>query len=391
MPSIHRQTGRPFWFCAFSIVNPETGARKRCFRSTKTRDKKQALEICRTWHKAALRGRNGKLTPEVAREIISHGVADVFAATNPEALQRNTVRAHFQSWLTARQIETTPATFDRYKLVVNRFLDFLGKSADKDMAELRAADVTEFRNEQAKALSVASANLALKVLRACCADAVRLGIATNNVARNVKILKRRGESRRRELTVAEIKRVLAACGESEWRGLILFGIYTGQRLGDLARLTWRAINLESGEVALTTRKTARRLVLPLLPPLTDYLSTLPAGDDPDAHIFPRAASANRTGTLSNQFYEILVAAGLAEPRRHASTGKGRGAQREISEISFHSLRHSAVTFLKAAGVSDALAREIVGHESAAVSRQYTHIAVADLRKAMRNLPDVTKT
>jgi integrase len=43
---------------------------------------------------------------------------------------------------------------------------------------------------------------------------------------------------------------------------------------------------------------------------------------------------------------------------------------EVSEISFHSLRHSAVTLLKAAGVSDFIAREIVGHDSAAVSRQY---------------------
>jgi integrase len=63
--------------------------------------------------------------------------------------------------------------------------------------------------------------------------------------------------------------------------------------------------------------------------------------------------------------------------------------REASEISFHSLRHSAVTMLKAAGVSDFMAREIVGHESAAVSRQYTHLTTDDKRAAMRRLPDVT--
>ena len=54
--------------------------------------------------------------------------------------------------------------------------------------------------------------------------------------------------------------------------------------------------------------------------------------------------------LSNQFREILVDAGLVEPlpRGHKSTGKGRDQAREASEISFHSLRHSAVTMLKAA-------------------------------------------
>jgi integrase len=59
------------------------------------------------------------------------------------------------------------------------------------------------------------------------------------------------------------------------------------------------------------------------------------------------------------------------------------------EISFHSLRHSAVTMLKAAGVSDFIAREIVVHDSAAVSRQYTHLTTDDKRAAMQRLPDVT--
>jgi len=185
---------------------------------------------------------------------------------------------------------------------------------------------------------------------------------------------------------------LKACGDdAEWRGLVLFGLYLGQRLGDLAKLTWRAVNLDTGEIAFTARKTGRRMNQPLHPALVEYLGTLPASDNPNAFIFPRAASAKRTSSLSNQFREILVDAGLVEPRTHEATGKGRSQAREPSEISFHSLRHSAVTMLKAAGVSDFVAREIVGHESAAISRQYTHLSTDDLRNAMQRLPDVTSS
>ena len=161
----------------------------------------------------------------------------------------------------------------------------------------------------------------------------------------------------------------------------------------MAKLTWRAIDLDTGEVAFSTRKTGRRIVLPLVQPLADYFASLPASDNPNAFIFPRAARAKRTASLSNQFRDILVAAGLVEPRPrgHKSTCKGRDQAREASEISFHSLRHSAVTMLKAAGVSDFMAREIVGHESAAVSRQYTHLTTDDKRAAMQRLPDVTDT
>jgi hypothetical protein len=45
--------------------------------------------------------------------------------------------------------------------------------------------------------------------------------------------------------------------------------------------------------------------------------------------------------------------------------------------------------LKAAGVSDFMAREIVGHDSAVVSRRYTHLTTDDKRTAMQRLPDVT--
>jgi len=241
-------------------------------------------------------------------------------------------------------------------------------------------------------LECSTANLSIKVLRICLGEAVRQGLLAVNPAVRVKLLKSTAESKRRAFTLNEIKRILKACGDdTEWRGLVLFGLYFGQRLGDLAKLTWRAVDLDSGEIAFTTRKTGRRIVLPLVQPLTDYLASLPASDNPNAFIFPRAASAKRTASLSNQFREILVEAGLVQPLRrgHKSTGKGRSQAREASEISFHSLRHSAVTMLKAAGVSDFIAREIVGHESAAVSRQYTHLTTDDKRAAMQRLPDVT--
>ena len=53
---------------------------------------------------------------------------------------------------------------------------------------------------------------------------------------------------------------------------MLFGLYVGQRLGDLSRLTWRAVDFETGEIAFTARKTGRRIVLPLVQPLGDYLA-----------------------------------------------------------------------------------------------------------------------
>src|SRR5215510_13123071 len=270
MPSIHRQPGRPYWFCAFSIWNPETRTSKRVFRSTKTSDKRQALEICRAWHKAALKARNGRLSVDAAREIIAQGVSDVFTAANLESLESATIKAWCDKWLETKSIEAEQSTHERYKRIVQRFLDCIGAKANRDLSTLHTNDIARFRDREAKELSRSTANLSVKVLRVCLGEAVRQGLLTSSQAVRVKFLKSTAESKRRAFTLDEIKCILKACGDdTEWRGLVLFGLYLGQRLGDLARLTWRAIDLDSGEIAFTTRKTGRRIVLPLVQPLSD--------------------------------------------------------------------------------------------------------------------------
>ena len=391
MPSIHRQPGRPYWCCAFSIWNPETHTSRRVFRSTKTSDRKQALEICRAWHKAALKARNGKLTVDAAREVIAQGVSDVFTAANVESLPSASIKSWCDTWLEAKSIEAEETTHARYKRVIERFSGFLGEAkSNRDLDTLQASDIVRFRDCEVKERARATANLRVKVLRVCFGEAVRQGLLTVNPAVRVKLLKSTAESKRRPFTLAEIKRILKAREhDQEWRGLILCGLYLGQRLGDLAELTWRAVDFETGEIAFTARKTGRRTVLRLVQPLVENFSALPSSDNPNAYIFPNSARHKRTASLSNHFREILVEAGLVEPREYKTTKKGRAHAREASEISFHSLRYSAVTRLKVADVSDFIAREIVGHESAAVSRQYTHLTTDDKRAAMLRLPDVT--
>ena len=251
MPSIHRQPGRPYWFCAFSIWNPETLTTRRVFRSTKTRDKKQAQEICRAWHKAALKARSGKLSVDAAREVIAQGVSDVFTAANVESLPSASIASWFETWLQAKSIEAEQSTYDRYKRIIECFTEFLGAKAKRDLSTLQASDIARFRDREAKDRARATSNLSLKVLRVCFGEAVRQGLLAVNPGARVKLLKLRDKSARRAFTLAEIKRILKACGDdAEWKGLVLFGLYLGQRLGDLAKLTWRAVNLESGEICV---------------------------------------------------------------------------------------------------------------------------------------------
>src|SRR5215510_12440933 len=226
MPSIHRQPGRPHWFCAFSIFNAD-GSRRRVFRSTKTSNKKQALEICRAWHKAALKARNGKLSVDAAREVIAQGVSDVFMHANVESLPSASINSWCEAWTEAKAIETEESTHARYKRVIERFTGFLSEAKSKrDLSTLQASDIARFRDREAKELSRSTANLSVKVLRICLGEAVRQGLLTLNPAVRVKLLKSTAESKRRAFTHNEIKLILRACGnDAEWLGLVLFRLY----------------------------------------------------------------------------------------------------------------------------------------------------------------------
>jgi hypothetical protein len=77
------------------------------------------------------------------------------------------------------------------------------------------------------------------------------------------------------------------------------------------------------------------------------------GQQDGARFHRRLAGANQERSLAG----ILAAAGLNEARSHKvedeDQRKGRASKRAVSEISFHSLRHTNVSPLKNAGVSDA--------------------------------------
>ena len=381
MASIHRKNGSAYWHCAFYLPDG-----RRTLRSTGTSNKRKAQEICLEYEQAAREARENRFTEARARAVVS----SIYEIANRDKLPSSTVRDFLQNWLAQKELAVADSSHAAYTDCVNGLLAHLDTKADRPLDAITLRDLTAFRDSLARRLSGSTVNKTLKILSSAWHRALKDGLIRDNVFVRVDRVKP-NRTQRRAFTLPELKRVLDEC-DGEWRGLVLFGLYTGQRLGDIARLTWRNADLQTNELRFTARKTHRPMVVPLAKPLSEYLLTLNAPDNPDAPIFPRVASiaAKRVGTLSNQFAKILANAGLIEKRTHESKDKGREARRDVSGLSFHCLRHTATTLLKNAGVSGVVALEIIGHESEAVSRVYTHIDTPTLRAAVDKLPDITK-
>ena len=360
---------------------------RKTTKSTGTTNKRDAQQIADQFEQASLAAKKGKLTDRLARKTISQ----IYSMGNPENLEASSTEDYLHKWLKRKQIESSEATADRYASLVQRFLARIGPKAKRDIMHLSAKDISKARDEVSKILTPSTANIMVKVIRTALNQALRDGFIDTNEANKVTLIKRHEKANRRPFSLREIQRLLNAA-DFEWQGIILCGLYTGQRLTDIALLTWENLDLVNAQLTFQTRKTNRSMALPLAKQLKEYFDKIPAGDDPKAPLFPSAYARrtrnNNAGPLSNQFNKVMVKAGLADHKSHQSTGKGRTSKRKLNELCFHCLRHTATSMLKNAGVSDAVARDIIGHESEAISRQYTHIDMPAKRKAIESLPDI---
>ncbi|MGA2541696.1 MAG: tyrosine-type recombinase/integrase [Verrucomicrobiota bacterium] len=384
MASLFKHPKSPFWSACFRLPDG-----RRTTRSTGTNERRKALRIANEYEDASRDAAAGRFIESRARKTI----ADIYAMAHPERLASSSLGDFLDAWLKRKEIEARQTTHVKYVSVVSQFTEFLGSKAERDISNITAAEITGFRDSLAKRVTPGTVNVSLKIIRSAFAQARRDGLIDLNEAERVTLLKRsQNQVERRPFTLEELRRILEAA-DDEWRGMLMFGLYTGQRLGDIAGLTWNNIDLQRAELHMVTGKTGRRQILPLAKPLLSFVEALPAGDAPDAPLFPRihdrARRHKHAGNLSNEFHDILVSAGLAAKTTHKATGKGRSGKRVQNEVSFHSLRHTATSLLKAAGVSDAVAMEFVGHDSKSVSQQYTHIETSALKLAADKMPDIT--
>jgi integrase len=383
MASLRRLPNSPYWIACFTLPDG-----RRTQRSTKATDRREAQRIANKFEDVAETGREQRLTETQARKVI----ADIFSISNKDVLPSSSVKDYLESWLKRKELEASEPTHQRYKTVVDHLVKFLGAKAGLDITHLNSKEITGFRDHLANRFTSGTVNISLKILRSALAQAKRDGLTDVNEAERVTMIRVKArEQSRRPFTLGELKQIMKVAND-EWRGLILMGLYTGLRLSDVATLTWANVDLQEQEIRVVSGKTDRQQILPVARVLLKHLESLPSSDDPNGPLFPDAYAARQRsqygGTLSNQFHQILVSAGLVKKRPHTKAGEGRSAKRAPSELSFHSLRHTATSLLKNAGVSDAVARDIIGHESVAVSRNYTHIDTATKRKAVDKMPDI---
>ena len=206
---------------------------------------------------------------------------------------------------------------------------------------------------------------------------------------------------RRELTMSELRRLLDAAKRiagnekckmkneklnKELHTLILIGIYTGLRLGDCCLLDWSQINIAEGVIQLMPKKTRRHhqrmVTIPVHQALGQALLGQRADNSMVGPVLPLIAETYRTTRWKVSYFlsHIFKAANIT------MSVSIEGRRQRTPEATFHSLRHTFVSFAANAGVPLHIVQSIVGHESTAMTRHYYHENIDALKSAVAAIP-----
>ena len=347
-------------------------------RSTKQTDRTKAMGVAIHYEKAAKLADAHILTEAQARDVLN----DILKTTAPtEELRTPKISVFLTDWLESKEAAKSAGTGARYRHIVEKFIEHLRDRAKRPLSALAPSDIQSFLTKRKKeGCSPSTINLDGKILRTALNFARRQGLVTTNVAEAVDLPE--SQTVERGTFSTQDVRLLVEAADGEWKTIILFGYFTGARLGDCCNMRWDGLDLAAGTLAYTQQKTGKKVLLPLHPELAAHLERIAVSDRDEEHLSPHMAGLKSGGRhgLSEGFKRIVRNAGL-----DLQTVQGYGT-RNISRRTFHALRHSFTSALANANVAPELRMKLTGHTSEAVHRGYSHHELAVLREAMLKMP-----
>jgi integrase len=245
---------------------------------------------------------------------------------------------------------------------------------DKALTAITRHDVQKLQTAMVeKGLSNASANHAVRYVRASLAPAVMDGLLERNPASKIPMLHE--PLRERFLSDAELERLLHVLHTHKNRAvcqviLVLMG--TGLRVQECLGSTWSDVSLERRiwVVSGTRTKSKRTHSIPINDATFEVLDSLPTkGTDGPLFISPK--TGKRFSTISKQFETILAAA-------------------KIDNFRIHDCRHFYASALVSAGKSLYETQRLLNHSTPAVTQRYAHLSAKALEGASAAASDRLK-
>jgi integrase len=402
----------------------------RCAKAAKARDpdaprkRRKACDDCRYGVRVDLEsGTNGRRRRRSLGSFRTKAEAEAVERRALEAISRGsdleanvtTFRELAQRYLAESQTRLMPQTFNRYTEVWERHVEpvlgstVLAKVTPATLSTLYTDLLTKPRRRLVRKrgeepriiigrepLSPRTVLHVHRFIYTVLAWGERLNVLDRNPARSV-IPPKPGASRARALSAEEAVAFLDAAEGSRLRPFFALALLSGARRGELAAVTWDAVDLERG--TLTIRQAfselhgrGRKPTMHLKAPKTNHVRTIPLAQAAIDALRTQKAQIAADKLARRPLYRdqgFVFADELGDPIRLdllTKTFATIAAKANLTGVTLHSLRHSAATLLLASGADVRTVAGILGHASPKMTLDvYGHVVAGLASRAIDGL------
>jgi len=206
--------------------------------------------------------------------------------------------------------------------------------------------------------------------------------AGDNPATGVELPEKKAVREKHILLPEQISPLLAALEEPA-RTMVLVGVLTGLRIGEILALRWRDVDFHSGEIRVeqacyrgligTPKTKGSRRTLPMPEPLKDALNRL----------------REKSTSVENLVFHTRNGTPFSDTNLLHHHLKPVGLKLGIPWLNWHTLRRTHATLLQHAGATLREAQAQLGHSKMSTTLEiYTISIPAAQRKAVENLSDL---
>lgn len=317
---VYQRPDSPFWWCSYNDANGKRARRKLPGAHTRT----QALNML-----DAIR-----VKEEKARTLGVRPASEI------------ALGALFERYKKHQKARIRPTTFDRLGGILGTLKSHLPEQA-KEITKRTVAEYIETRSgtDEMKPATVAKE---ISVLKHCLRLAVEWGELNQNPAAGAR-LPQLPQGRTRYLAPGELKAALELA--PDWlRAPMAFAACTGVRRGEMLSLRWMDVDVKNRRLYLRETKNGALRILPIPESALTVIRSLPEGKAGD----PVFAGVNPA---------------------HLSVYTKRVFKRlGIRDASFHTLRHTAASWMVQQGVDLYAVGQILGHKTPRMTQRYAHLS-----------------
>jgi len=155
--------------------------------------------------------------------------------------------------------------------------------------------------------------------------------------------------------------------------MALLSLQTGMRAGEIFNLRWQDLDFENKLINIMDTKSGRNRQAHMTPEVEAMLKAKAQGAPGDL-VFPDR-NGRRIVQISNAFERAVAALGLND-----------GISDPRQKVVFHTLRHTFASWLAMAGTPLHVIKELMGHQTLAMTERYSHLLPDTKVRALAALP-----